>query len=156
MNNKKSSGVSKVLVILVGLVVLALIAVSAYLLRGQFSQSSSSASPSPASVVVEESTPTPSPSFDRSKYSVRVLNGTSKSGLASTVSAKLKDLGYTADKTGNATNSATPRTLVRVKADSADLLAQLIKDLSPDYDASSGASLKDADTVDAEVVIGSK
>ena len=40
LNNKKSSGVSKIVVIIVGLIVLALIGVSGYLLRGQFTQTS--------------------------------------------------------------------------------------------------------------------
>ena len=156
LNNKKSSGVSKIVVIIVGLIVLALIGVSGYLLRGQFTQTSAQPSPTPSETVVSEPSPSPSPDFDRAKYTVRVLNGTKQSGLAGTISAKLVELGYTAGKTGNATSSAIARTFVRVKPDLTDLLDQLIKDLSPDYDASAGAELKDSDTVDAEVVLGAK
>ena len=154
MDQKKSNGVSKILVIIVGLIVLVLIGVSGFLLRGQFSQLTAQPSPSPIAETISEPSPSPSPEFDRSKYSIRVLNGTKSSGLAASVSAKLKELGYTADKTGNATSSAVARTTVRVKEQMDELLEQLIKDLAPDYDASAGASLKETDTVDAEVIIG--
>lgn len=153
---KKSSGVSKVLVIIVGVIVLALIGVSGYLLRGQFTGVSASPSPSPVLETFTEPSPSPTPSFDRSQYSVRVLNGTKTSGLAGTVSAKLTELGYQADKTGNATSSAIAKTTVRVKSGLDDLMAQLIQDLSPDYNGASGSALKDSDSADAEVIIGAE
>lgn len=154
--NKKSSGVSKILVVIVGLIVLVLIGVSAYLLRGQFSQFTSQPSPTPSTEAIIEPSPSPSPTFDRSKFTLRVLNGTSKSGLASSVSAKLKDLGYSIDKTGNASGSAVKQTLVRVKSGNDNLLQQLISDLTPDFQASGGANLNNSDSVDAEVVLGNQ
>src|SRR3989344_1285926 len=90
LNNKKSSGVSKIVVIIVGVIVLALIGVSGYLLRGQFTQTSSQPSPAPSTtVVIKEPSPSPTLDFDRAKYTVRVLNGTNQSGLAGTISEKL-------------------------------------------------------------------
>lgn len=101
--------------------------------------------------------PTPSPasvSFDRSKFTLRVLNGTDTKGMASSVSAKLKDLGYKIERTGNASESA--QTLVKVKSGVADLLSQLIKDLAPDFKAVEGTQLKDSDPSDAEIILGPK
>ena len=151
--NKK--GDSKALLLILGLIVLVVIGVTGFLLREKFTKSSQP-SPSPLTEAATSPTPTPSPAFDRSKYTLRVLNGTKTGGLAASVSAKLKDLGYQIDKTGNATNSAFAVTLVRIKGSASDLLDQLIKDLAPDYSASAGASLKDSDNVDAEVIIGAK
>lgn len=156
-NNERPNGSSKLMMLILAVIILIVIGASAYFLRGKFMGGSSAPSPSPLEEVpVSESTPAPAPSLDRSKFTLRVLNGTSKAGLAASVSAKLKDLGYKIEKTGNATNSAFPRTLLRVKGDATDLIAQLVKDLTPDYDASQGGSLKSADTSDAEVIIGTK
>ena len=149
---------SKPLILLVVIVIIGLVVFSLNLLRGKF-LGGSSESPSPSQEVLQPTTsPSPSPTslFDRSKYSLRVLNGTSKSGLAASVSAKLKDLGYTVDKIANATGSAYERTEVRVKDRQRVFLDQLVKDLSPDYDASAGANLKEDDTVDGEVILGTK
>ena len=155
----KKNGASKPLLLLLGLIVLLVIGATGYLLRDKFT-SSEEPTPTPrpsGGLETPVTQPTPTPSFDRSKYTLRVLNGTKTSGLAATVSAQLKDLGYTIDKTGNATNSAFTKTLVRVKKDSGTgLLEQLIKDLSPDYDLEEGGNLKDSDDVDAEVVLGTK
>jgi hypothetical protein len=104
-------------------------------------------------------TPTPEPTpeaVDRSKFKIRVLNGTTKTGLAASVSAKLKDLGYQTDKVGNATNSAFQTTLVRVKQSSTGLLDQLIRDVAPDFSAASSTELKDSDSADGEVILGTK
>lgn len=113
-------------------------------------------SPTPEPTIAEqtpEPTPTPTP-LDRSKFKVRVLNGTGKTGLAASVSGKLKDLGYQIDKTGNA--SDTTQTTIKVKKDEADLLNQLITDLSPDYSATGSATLSANDAADAEVTLGNK
>lgn len=107
------------------------------------------------------STPPPSPtpsstpaSFDRSKYTLRILNGTETSGLAASVSAKLKELGYKIEKTGNASNSA--QTKVSVKPSLSELLSTLIKDLSSDFKAVEGQTLKTNDPADAEIILGPK
>lgn len=155
--NDRPRGSSKMMMLILAVIVLVVIGASAYFLRGKIT-GSSEPSPSPLEEIsVTESTPAPTPSgLDRSKLTIRVLNGTNKAGLAASVSAKLKDLGYKIEKTGNATNSAFPRTLVRVKGDVTDLIAQLVKDLAPDYDASEGAKLKGSDTADGEVILGTK
>lgn len=156
--HKNPTGNSKPLMLLVIIIIIGLVVFSLNLVRGKFLNSSSE-TPSPSSELLQPTT-SPSPSatslFDYSKYTIRVLNGTSKSGLAASVSSKLKDLGYKVDKVANATNSAYERTEVRVKDGQRILFDQLAKDLSPDYDASAGSSLKEDDTVDGEVILGTK
>jgi hypothetical protein len=152
--NSNKKGNTKAIMLILGLVVLIVIGVAAFFLRDKFTKPEPSPSPSPVSQL--EESPSPSPAFDRSKYTLRVLNGTKTGGLAASVSAKLKDLGYQIGKTGNATGSAVAVTTIRIKGSNSELLNQLTTDLSPDYSASAGASLTDSDDVDAEVVIGNK
>lgn len=150
---KNRKGLNTLLLLVIALLV---IGGSIYLLKGKFS--GQKGGPSYNNPVVSSSTPEPTPIptpvFDRSVFTVRVLNGTTKSGLAASVSAKLKSLGYQTDKTGNATNSAFLRSVVRVKDNDASLSAQLVKDLSPDFSADTSTPLKSADNADAEVILG--
>lgn len=127
-------------------------------------------SPSPKSIspsLEESPSPSPQPSFDRSKYTLRILNGTATQGLAASTSAKLKDLGYRIERTANASNSAFLKTVVRVKPRSVDmnvvkpgleeLLEKMLADLSSiDFKGEEGPQLKDSDTADGEVIIGSE
>lgn len=154
--NNKPSGMSKPMVLVFGLIVLGLIGGAAFLLRDRLTGEQATPSPSP---LVESPMIEPSPSastFDRSKFTLRVLNGTKKSGLAASVSAKLKELGFQVEKTANASGSSHPRTIVSVKSDLSNLLEQLVKDLSGDFDASEGASLKSSDSADGEIILGDK
>lgn len=151
----RPKGSSKLHIFILVLLGLAIIGGTVYLLRTQFSQEPTPTPTPEAPIVTPASEPTPAP-LDRSKFKIRVLNGTTKSGLAASVSAKLKDLGYQSDKVGNATNSAFTRTVVRVKSSATGLLEQLIKDLTPDFEASSDSSLKDGDSADAEVILGTR
>lgn len=147
--------VSKAVFLLVGVVILLLVGTSVFLLRNKFTSQTQEEIKPP---VVEIISPSPSPKeeFDRSEFIVRVLNGTKKSGLAASVSAKLKELGYKTEKTGNATSSAFTRTEIRVKEAADKLLEQLIKDLMPDFESIAGTPLKSSDGVDAEVILGVK
>jgi hypothetical protein len=114
--------------------------------------------PTPEETVVEAS-PSPSPTpeaIDRTKYKIRILNGTAKAGFAASTAAQLKELGYQTEKTGNATNSAFARTTIQVKKDTDGLLDQLVTDLSKDFDATGTPTLKSSDTVDGEVILGAK
>lgn len=117
------------------------------------SQTASSPSPSVAPVASPSATPIP---ITRSKYTVNVLNGTTKTGAAKTLSDKLKTLGYQIGTVGNASNSATPQTTVQVKNAQSDLANTLITDLAPDYLASRAADLAPSAKQDADVIIGLK
>ncbi len=149
-------------VIILILIGLAVVGVTVFLLKGGsirrhlpaiFSQPT----PTPTATPMPTVAPTPSPEpVDRSKFKLRVLNGTGKTGLAGTVTSKLKGLGYQIDKTGNATNSAFTRTSIQVKSANKNLLDQIIKDLTPDYDATGSPTLQDSDPNDGEVILGAK
>ncbi|MDO8498794.1 MAG: LytR C-terminal domain-containing protein [bacterium] len=140
-----------IILILIGL---AVIGGTVYLLKYQFGGAvTPQATPSPSPTVLEP-TPEPTPSFERSKFKVRVLNGTTTTGLAKTVSDKLKELGYQIDKTGNAPKQDFKSSVVKVKTSAAGLGEELVKDLGSEYPASVSGELKDTDAADAEVVIG--
>ena len=153
----KNRGSGKGVIVALALVVLLIIGGAAYFLRGQLSGSKPSPSPSSESEIESplfEPSSSPESSIDRSDYKIRVLNGTKTAGLAASVSAKLKELGYEIEKTGNATNSAFTKTIIRVKKDIDDLLQQLIKDISADFKAEKGIDLKESDAADAEIILG--
>lgn len=139
---------------------LSVIGGTVYALKMQFKGMGTAPSPSPSlEASIPSPTPSPSPevSIDRSAYKVRVLNGTSTSGLAATVMAKLKELGYQTDRTGNATNSAFTQTQIRIKPSAIDVVAQLIRDLAPDRKAASSSSaLKASDAADIEIILGTE
>lgn len=103
-----------------------------------------------------EPTPTPTPVVDRSEMKVRVLNGTRKSGAAATLTEKLKGLGWQVVATGNAPDTNTPQTTVKVKGGLEEAAKVLVVDLGSDFEATTGANLKLSDRADAEVVIGQK
>lgn len=148
----KKSG-NKIHLLILILIGLAVIGGTVYLLKSQFE--STPAEPSPSPIAIESPTPQPTQSFDRAQYKLRVLNGTSTSGLAGSVSAKLKELGYQIDKTGNAPNQNFKKTEIKTKSTTTGLSDQLLKDLPSEYsDASVAASLKDSDAADAEVILG--
>lgn len=154
---------------------LGVVAGTVFFLKNQFqlpfnlfgSKTASQPTPQPTFVAIATPEPTPTPiPVDRTIFKVRVLNGTSKTGFAATVSAKLKELGYQTDKAANATNSAFLQTVVRVKPSKKTvegttktldqaLLEQLIRDLSDQqFNATSSTSLKETDGADAEVILG--
>lgn len=151
----RNRGGNKIHLLILILIGLAVIGGTVYLLKNQFDETSPT--PSPTSTPEVSPTPLPTPSFDRSKYKIRVLNGTTKTGLAGTVSAKLKDLGYQVDRTGNAPKQNYTTTEVRVKTSATGLSEQLIKDLPSEFSgASASGELKDSDSADGEVILGAK
>lgn len=113
-------------------------------------------SPSPAVEPTQRPTTTPSPSpapqVDRTKYKLRVLNGTDIAGAAKNLADKLQGLGWQILSVGNATPSA--RTQVRAKLGQDDLLATVIADLGSEFNSSTSADLNLADKADGEIVIG--
>lgn len=151
------SGSSKPLLIILAVILLAVIGGSAYLFREKLRPGTTPTPTPDLEVPVVISTPEPTPeAIDRSEFTIRVLNGTSTSGLAASVSAKLKELGYKIERSGNATNSAFTQTVIRTKEGASGLSDQLTQDLSSDYSTTTGPTLKDSDTSDGEVIIGSK
>jgi hypothetical protein len=76
--------------------------------------------------------------------------------LAASAAATLKELGYQIDKTGNAPKQNVEKTEVRIKESAKGLDEGLLNDLRGSYDATLSGTLKDADTADAEVILGGK
>lgn len=156
----RSNSSNKLHVIILIIIGLAVILATVYLLKGNFNFQGVNPSPTPEESKISStptSAPSPTPtSIDRSKYKIRVLNGTGRSGLAASVSAKLKSLGYQIEKTANATNSAFTQTQVNVKDGNLGLIEQIIKDLTPDFIGVSGSILKSSDPSDGEVILGTK
>ncbi len=159
MPRRRGSWIHLIILSILGLGV---IGFTVYILKYGFDPGALTASPSPSPTATPTPSPSPEPSpevtIERSNFTVRVLNGTSTSGLAGTVTAKLKELGYKTGKQGNADNTDYEQTEVRVKegSESASLQQRLIQDLSPDYQAKAGEPLDEKSTNDAEVIIGKK
>ncbi len=154
--NKKSSNLLTWILILV---LLAGLGGAGFLLRDKItsmfvgSETKKEAEMAPAPTPTPEATPEP---VARADYSVRVLNGTTTTGLAAELSDSLKEIGWKTLPVGNSTDKNVAQTLVKVKAGQDQLANQMITDLSSDYEASRGADLKSSDSADVEVVIGKK
>lgn len=93
-------------------------------------------------------------SFNRSKWSLEVLNGSGIAGVSKKAAEKLVQLGYQVVKTGNADKSNYQTTQVFVSNTLLDQADQLIKDLSDEFkSASMAGELKDS-TASARIIIG--
>lgn len=112
--------------------------------------------PTPTQVPVptQAPTPTPTPNIDRTKYTIRVLNGTLQSGAASTLGDSLKALGWKIQKVGNADDNNVAATVVHFKKGNDAVGAALVSDLGSKFTASASATLPISDKADAEVIIG--
>lgn len=150
-------GASKLHLIVLLLIGVAVIGGTVYFLKTQFkpnsqvvSEATASPTPTPAP------TPTPEPEANRADFKVQVLNGTTTSGLAGEITTKLAELGYRTQKGANAPKQDYEHTLISVKEGQEVLLKTLIKDLSSQFEASSGPTLKASDPLDAQIILGKK
>lgn len=157
---KRANKFHLLVLIIIGIVV---IGFTVYILKGGFggiNLGTSQPSPSPSVIATPEPTPTPTPEpeVNRGDFTVRVLNGTSTSGLAKTVSDKLKEAGFKTTAPGNAAERDVEQTEIRVKegTESAALFERIKLDLAPDYDAKQGENLDEDSKNDAEIILGSK
>lgn len=158
---KRANKFHLLILIIIGM---AVIGFTVYILKGGFgginlgTSMQSSPSPSPTATPEPTPTPTPEPEVNRGDFTVRVLNGTSTSGLAKTVGDKLKEAGFKIAAPGNAEDSDVEQTEIRVKEGSASatLFERIKLDLAPDYDAKEGEKLDAKTKHDAEVIIGAK
>lgn len=152
---------SKLPTVILFLILVGILGTAGYFLKDKL-LSKFKTTPAPSSQNLATSTPTPTPtplpkSIERSKLSVRVLNGTTKTGAAAALADKLKALGWRILTVDNASSSATPQSLVRVKKDAeVKIGSTMINDLSSDLNATASADLKASDAADVEVVIGKK
>ncbi len=109
-------------------------------------------SPAAAAIAVPTVLPTPAPVLDRGDLTVRVLNGSGKSGAAGELAKYLEELGYSVSITGNS-NLQTGSKL-RLKSGSEIYRDMLTSDLESRFEAASGSGLPQLDVVGAEVIIG--
>ncbi len=95
----------------------------------------------------------PSVQIDRHALRIVVLNGSGLPGAASGISSYLAGLGYTVVSVGNADSYAYRNVTVLVKSNKSSYAQFLKKDLQEKV-ASVSASLSDAISGDAEVIVG--
>ncbi|OGD95547.1 hypothetical protein A3F02_01100 [Candidatus Curtissbacteria bacterium RIFCSPHIGHO2_12_FULL_38_9b] len=121
--------------------------------------------------VQEESTPPPvdffqsSPSpesspeaeVDKSQAVIRILNGSGKAGVASSVKDFLESKGYKIGSVGNAENFGFEQTVIRLKDSFKNFREVLFSDLSDNYSVKVSEDNLDAtDSADIEIIVGSK
>ncbi len=145
--------------LLISGVILLLIALAGggYYFYNSMNSSSVEATPTESAFVVITS-PVPSatpeamaPEIDRSLWTLEVLNGTGKTGLAADVKAKLEDMGYTVSKVGNATESETTKIFVNKKM--ADQQDAFLADLKGEFNVDTAGVLSDS-SASARIIIG--
>lgn len=153
---KRRGGASKLHLLILLFIGLAVIGGTVYFLKTQFKSEPAKVVETPAPTSTPSPTPTPEPEAKREDFKVKVLNGTTTTGLASEVTEKLKELGYQTEKGANAPRQNYEQTLVSVKPGQEVLLKTLIKDLSYKFEASAGAELKESDPLDAQIILGKK
>lgn len=102
----------------------------------------------------QEPTPTSTVAFDRSEWTIEVLNGTTTAGLAARVASELKELGYNVVKTGNSSKKVDA-TEVYVNAAMRAKQEGLIEDLEGDWGISQVSGALEDSTASARIVLGS-
>jgi hypothetical protein len=117
------------------------------------------ASPTPevSSSLISEPSPSPQAEVDRSKPSIRVLNGSGVAGVASSVKDVLEELGWVVSSIGNADEYEFDQTQITFKEGFSEYEDALVADLSDNYSVIVSSDELDAtDSADIEVVVGSK
>lgn len=130
---------------------------------GPFSQfrlgSKTVESPSPESAVYSSPLPesTSAATVDRAAAKIRVLNGSGKAGVASSMKDLLESKGYKVTAIGNAQNYDYENTEILTKEDFSNYGEVLVSDLSDNYSVKISSDILEAtDSADIEVIIGSK
>lgn len=116
-------------------------------------------SPSPAALFASSPSPevSPAPQLDKSTVSIRVLNGSGKAGVASTMKTFLESKGYKVSAVGNAANYDFAQTFLRFKEAFRKYQDVLLSDLSDNYSVViSEDNLEATDSADIEVIVGAK
>lgn len=93
--------------------------------------------------------------LDRSKLSIRVLNGSGAAGVGRKAADYLESLGYNVVQTGNAENFNFEKTTIQIKSAKEDYLNLLKSDLAKNYSVgTTSATLSSEERADAIVTIG--
>lgn len=95
---------------------------------------------------------TPTAVFDKSKFTLEILNGSGAAGAAKKIADRLSLLGYEVIKVGNAPE--VDKTQVYLSLDMENFKSEFLKDLEADFkEASISGELKDS-TASARIIIG--
>ncbi len=93
--------------------------------------------------------------IDRSKWSLEILNGTSKPGLAREVADRLEKKGYKVSKAGNANSNSYSETQIFISDEKEDLEIQLfMEDVGVEFDVSEQSGEIDGLSNSARIIIG--
>lgn len=93
--------------------------------------------------------------IDRSKWSLEILNGTLKPGLARDVADRLEKKGYKVSKTGNADSNSYSETQIFISNEKEDLEIQLfMEDVGVEFDVSEPSGEIDGLSNSARIIIG--
>ena len=155
---------AKWLWILIILIIVAALAFAFFKKIGPFARfggEQTIATPSPFSF--SESSQSPSPeatagaNLNKSEPKIRVLNGTSTSGLAASTKEFLESKGYTVASIGNAAARDFEKTTLSFKKGFEKFQDLLTSDLSSKYSVTtSNEALEASDSADIEVIVGAK
>lgn len=110
--------------------------------------------PKPTSTPAVSPTTTPKPSFNRSEWSLEVLNGSGVTGAAKKLADKLAELGYKILKTGNADRSDYAKSELFVAKDRKDKQDSLLEDLKKELSIASVSGELTDSTASARIFIG--
>lgn len=152
---QKSSGKSKGVFLIIGLLLIILI-VAAVLLRSRIKSlvtGETKPAPIPTTITNVQPVPTPNP-LVRSDWSFEVLNGSGTAGLAKTLAFKIQELGYQVVKIGNADQSNYPQTEILVKKNLLERIDLVIADLKDIIKIASVAGELKEGTASARIIIG--
>lgn len=104
--------------------------------------------------VQEEPTPTEAPDYEKSDYTIRVLNGSGTAGLAGQLEEDLLDNDYVVEDTGNADRYDYDETIIQYKDGvSEDFIDELRSDISS-YSPFDTEELDADEDVDVVIIIG--
>lgn len=128
--------------------------------RFQFGSSQEEES-TPSPFVFESPSPSPleeSPALevDKREVSIKVLNGSGKTGAAASMKDLLEGKGWKVASIGNASSSDFDQTELRFKVDVKKFEKTLTGDLSDKYSVTTGEDLEGTGSADIEVIIGAK
>ncbi len=140
--------------LIIGAVVLVLLGVGFWFWITQRG-SSEEAQPVEETFITEEPEPTEEAEFEKSDFSIQVLNGSGKAGLAGTVQTTLEDAGYTMGaEADNADNPNYENTIIKAKSDVPEGFIDMLKDELSDYGTIETEDLDEDETVDVIIIIG--
>lgn len=145
----KNGKLGKILLLII--VVLILLVAGWYFMRNR-----NVAQPAPVATPVPTETPLPinEPVFNRSDWSLEILNGSGVAGAAKKLADKIQAQGYPIVKTGNAEKDNYSQTQILVKISLQDQVELIIADLKDTIKIASVAGELKEGTASARIIIG--